>query len=178
MIRKSCNIYLNTLLNKNVDAGTQSQLVYLPATNKWLSYPFLLNGPLEMWFWLQICKIQIQLGDWYLEHSGKYHWRHNECDDVSNHQPHDCLFNRLFRRRSKETSKLRVTGLCAGNSPVTGEFTAQMASYAEMFPFDDVIILSWIERQRALLMVNRQCFLLLPQNSRTIASLSPNWSYT
>ena len=29
------------------------------------------------------------------------------------------------------TSKLRVTGLCAGNSPVTGEFPAQMASNAE-----------------------------------------------
>ena len=33
--------------------------------------------------------------------------------------------------RLKKTSKLRVTGLCAGNSPVTGEFPAQMASYAE-----------------------------------------------
>ena len=32
---------------------------------------------------------------------------------------------------SKKTSKLRVTGLCVGNSPVTGEFPAQMASYAE-----------------------------------------------
>ena len=31
----------------------------------------------------------------------------------------------------KKTSKLRVTGLCAGNSPVTGEFPAQMASNAE-----------------------------------------------
>ena len=38
---------------------------------------------------------------------------------------------RLFRRRSKKTSKLRVTGLCAGNSPGTGEFAAQMASFAE-----------------------------------------------
>ena len=28
-------------------------------------------------------------------------------------------------------SKLRVTGLCEGNSPGTGEFPAQMASYAE-----------------------------------------------
>ena len=28
-------------------------------------------------------------------------------------------------------SKLRVTGLCAGNSPGTGEFPAQMASNAE-----------------------------------------------
>ena len=35
---------------------------------------------------------------------------------------------------------LRVTGLCAGNSLVTGEFPAQLASNAEMFPFDDVII--------------------------------------
>ena len=58
-------------------------------------------------------------------------WRHNGRDSVSNHQPHDCLLNRLFRRRSKETSKLRVTGLCAGNSPGTGEFPTQMASYAE-----------------------------------------------
>ena len=30
-----------------------------------------------------------------------------------------------------QTSKLRVTCLCAGNSPVTGEFPAQMASNAE-----------------------------------------------
>ena len=58
-------------------------------------------------------------------------WRHNEHDSISNHQPHDCLLNRLFRRRSKETSKARVTGLCAGNSPETGEFPAQMASNAE-----------------------------------------------
>ena len=58
-------------------------------------------------------------------------WRHNEHDGVSNHQPHDCLLNRLVRSRSKKTSKLRVTGLCAGNSPVTGEFPAQMASNAE-----------------------------------------------
>ena len=33
--------------------------------------------------------------------------------------------------RSKKTSKLRVTGLCAGNSPGTSEFPAQMASNAE-----------------------------------------------
>ena len=49
-------------------------------------------------------------------------WRNHECDGVSNHQPHDCLLNHLFRRRSQKTSKLRATGLCAGNSPVTGEF--------------------------------------------------------
>ena len=58
-------------------------------------------------------------------------WRHNGGDGVSNQQPHDCLLNRSFRRRSKKTSKLRVTGLCEGNSPETGEFPAQMASNAE-----------------------------------------------
>ena len=58
-------------------------------------------------------------------------WRHNGHHGVSNHQLHDCLLNRLFRRRSKQTSKLRVTGLCVGNSPVNGEFPAQMASNAE-----------------------------------------------
>ena len=40
----------------------------------------------------------------------------------------------------RNTSKLRVNGLCAGNSPGTGEFPAQMSSNAEMFPFDDVIM--------------------------------------
>ena len=57
-------------------------------------------------------------------------WRHNGHDSVSN-QPHDYLLSRLFRPRSKKTSKLRVTGLCAGNSPGTGEFPAQMASNTE-----------------------------------------------
>ena len=58
-------------------------------------------------------------------------WRHNERDGVSNHQPHDCLLNRLFRRRSKKISKLRVTGLCEGNSSLIGEIPAQRASNAE-----------------------------------------------
>ena len=58
-------------------------------------------------------------------------WRHNGCDSVSNHQPHNCLLNHLFRRRSKKTPQLRITGLCAGNSPMTSEFPTQMASNAE-----------------------------------------------
>ena len=49
-------------------------------------------------------------------------WRHSEGDGVSHHQRLKCLLNRLIGRRSKKTSKLRVTGLCEGNSLVTGEF--------------------------------------------------------
>ena len=67
-------------------------------------------------------------------------WRHDERYGVSNHQPHDCLLSSLFSRRSKKTSKLRVTGLCEGNSPVTGEFPAQKASNAENVSIYDVIM--------------------------------------
>ena len=37
----------------------------------------------------------------------------------------------FIRVQIKENIKLRVTGLCAENSPGTGEFPAQMASNAE-----------------------------------------------
>ena len=57
-------------------------------------------------------------------------WRHNGCDGVSNHQPHDCLLNCLFRRRSKNTK-------APCHWPLCGEFTGDrwipctMASNAE-----------------------------------------------
>ena len=57
--------------------------------------------------------------------------RHYERDGVLNHQPHAGLLNRLFRRRSKKTSKVRFIGFCEGNSRVTGKFTAQRAINAE-----------------------------------------------
>ena len=80
-------------------------------------------------------------------------WRHNERDGVSNHQPRDYLLNRLFGRISKKTSKLHVTGLCAGNSPGTGEFPAPRASNAEnvsiwwryhaYLPTPQLVVLRW-----------------------------------
>ena len=69
----------------------------------------------------QRLKMKLRNKDHFVEYSIPLRWRHNGRDSVSNHQPH-----RLFRRRSKKTSKLRVTGLC-----VPGEFPAQMASNAE-----------------------------------------------
>ena len=65
-----------------------------------------------------------------------FRWRHNGRDGVSNHQPDDCLLNRLFRHRSKKRSKLRVTSLCGGpmNRPHKWPVTQKM------FPFDDVIM--------------------------------------
>ena len=58
-------------------------------------------------------------------------WRHGERDGVSNHRRLDGSLSCLFRRRSKETLKLRVTGLRDGNLPGTGEFPSQRASNAE-----------------------------------------------
>ena len=66
-------------------------------------------------------------------------WRHNERGGVSNHRGLHCLLNRLFRRRSKKTSKLRVIGLCDGKPSVIGGFPSQRVSNAKIFPFDDVI---------------------------------------
>ena len=68
-------------------------------------------------------------------------WPRNERDGVSNHQRLDCLLSRLFRRRSKKTSKLRVTGLSVGNSPHKGPVTRKM------FPFDDVIMYFFPEQR-------------------------------
>ena len=82
-------------------------------------------------------KISIRLSDQIESHGEIMTFREisivtsYERDGVSNLQPHDCLLNRLFRQKSKKTPKLRVTGLCAGNLPVTGEFPAQMASNPE-----------------------------------------------
>ena len=86
-------------------------------------------------------RIRVVPVPWHLPAPGKIacdnsvfplQWCPNDSDGVSNHQPHDCLPKRLFKRRSKKTSKLRVTALCEGNSPVTGEFPAQRASNAEI----------------------------------------------
>ena len=68
------------------------------------------------------------------------HWRHNDHDGISNHQSHGCLLNRLFRRRSKKTSKLRVTDLCVGNSPGPVNSPHKGPVARKMFPFDDVIM--------------------------------------
>ena len=65
-------------------------------------------------------------------------WRHNGQDGVSNHQPHESLLNPSFKRKSKKPSKVRATGLCAGNSPVNSPHKGSVTR--KMFPFDDVIM--------------------------------------
>ena len=81
----------------------------------------------------------------YREYIGDYmynslQWRHYDHDCVSNHRPRGCLLNRLFRRRSKKTSKLHVTGLCVGNSPGPVNSPHKVPATRKMFRFDDVIM--------------------------------------
>ena len=66
----------------------------------------------------------------YTYNNATSRWRHNRRDGVSNHQRLGCLFDSLFWHRSKKISRPRVTGLCEGNRPVTGEFHTQRASNA------------------------------------------------
>ena len=63
--------------------------------------------------------------------SNALQWRHNDSNGVANHWSLDCLLNRLSKRRSKKTSRLRVTRLCEGNPPVTGGLPSQRASNSE-----------------------------------------------
>ena len=96
-----------------------------------------LSEPMVIILLTHICVTRLQ---WIKYLCATLQWRHNEQDGVSKHRPHDCLLNRLSRRRSKKTSKLRVTGLCEGihrwpvNSPHKGPVARKM------FPFDDVIM--------------------------------------
>ena len=144
MVHMCCfyiTIYINgTLINSTAGTGICSH-------NRVMPYLFIHFIPFPLWCpWIipqpadfLINGSDIQVGQTYRTAAqgntswglDSLQWRHNGRDGVSNHQPRHCLLNRLFRRRSKKTSKVRVTGLCAGNSPVTGEFPAQRASDAE-----------------------------------------------
>ena len=97
------------------------------------------------------------------------HWRHNDHDSVSNHQPHGCLLNRLFRSRSKKTSKLRVTGLCVGNSPGPVNSPHKGPVTRKMFSFDDVIMKSimWIlHYNKANILFPKKLYFFLNFSSR------------
>ena len=61
-------------------------------------------------------------------HCGQLWWipSHNGRNGISYHQPHHYLLDHLFRCRSKKTSKLCITHLCAGNSPVTTQMASNM----------------------------------------------------
>ena len=110
---------------------------------KWRSFCLGLNVMKHMWVVLRWVFYSVGSYQSYLYPLGffHWHWRNNTivhyCDVIMGTLASQItsltivLLNRSFRCRSQKISKLRVTCLCAGNSPVTGEFPAQMASDAE-----------------------------------------------
>ena len=50
----------------------------------------------------------------------------------------------IVQAQIKENTKLHITGLCEGNSPVTGEFPVQRASNVENVSIVDVVMTSFI----------------------------------
>ena len=103
-------------------------------------------------------------------------WRHNGCDCVSNHQPLHCLLKRLFRWRSKKTSKPRITGLCEGNSPVTAEFPTQRANNAEnvaiWWRHHDIVENTYSKSSKPDLQQNPHSTILW-DNHRQVSNISP-----
>ena len=94
---------------------------------------------------------------------------HNECSGISDQQSLDCLHNRLFWQRSKKKSKLRVTGLCEGNSQGTGEFPARKASNAENVY--DVIMLGFHLMQRVISITANKAWCILVFNCNSILTI-------
>ena len=122
-IREKCN-FNDVLLISRVQILLNPSILWINVA--WMNTSALTLCGINHTWW--------EINDSQIDHCVKklpLQWRHNERDGTSNHRRRDCLLIRLFRHRSKITSKLRVTGLCAGNSPGTGAFPSQRASNAE-----------------------------------------------
>ena len=110
LIRHGVEFSMTTILSRsNLDAGR----CLVPSIH------IQNSGSITLWlcFFPSHRMVNMKTGAYHTQNtkmSTSLLWRHNGRDSVSNHQPHDCLLKRLFRRRSKKTSKLRVTGLVRG----------------------------------------------------------------
>ena len=120
-----------TQLN-SLQTAKQRNLCTLVYTSRYLNFVYLkkdflqaLAGDLScvstrlgQWFSDWLCPGVTLTMPWHWIIFRTLQWRQYEGDGVPNHRRLDCLLNRLFRK----ASKLRATGLCEENPPVTGEF--------------------------------------------------------
>ena len=107
----------------------------------------------KIWYIFLCCSLWTQYNPCHQSNNAIWYTqqlRHNQRDGVSNHQRIDCLPKRLFRRRSKKTSKFCVIYFARGihrwsmhKGPVT----------RKMFPFDNVIMLFVYLNSSRLIMV-------------------------
>ena len=68
------------------------------------------------------------------------HWRHNDRDGVSNHQRLDSLLNPLSGRRSKKTSKPRVTGFLVTPSCPNEAAMQKLVCNNQIFHYKAILI--------------------------------------
>ena len=116
--------YLSTLGLKLVHVSTWSSF--------WQLWQIAKSRETPSSVWTSACTVITKSG------SQTLHWRHNGRNGVPNHRRVDCLLNRMFRHRSKKTSKLCVTGLCEGNDRWPVKYPTQWANIMEN---DDVIMI-------------------------------------
>ena len=109
-------------------------------------------------------------------------WRHNERDGVSSHLRINCLLNCWLRRRSNETSKLRVTGLCVWEIqrwPVKNPHkrpVTRKCFHFMMSPWRNVVLLLVCKN----VVVNQSCrtrYLFCHYDVELINSSSPSAAY-
>ena len=103
-------------------------------------YEYITNRNISMWFWYASVRdysVLLELIFWFVWEL-PYQIVRRHYGDVkmgaiaSQITSLTIVYSTVYSDADqKKTSKLRVTGLCAGNSPGTGEFPAQMASNAE-----------------------------------------------
>ena len=109
--------------------------------SNWKVYSITIHGIVLFLTGVFLYMISLAIDEAHFRNLGIYNslqWHHNERHGVSNHRRLNCLFNCWSRRRSKKTSKLRVTGLGGGIMwwiPCTRPVTRKT------FPFGDVIML-------------------------------------
>ena len=109
---------------------------------------------------------------------GPLEWCHNERDGIWNHRRLDCLLSRLFRRRSKKTSMLRVTGLCEGKSTIRWRHHATRATVC----FHESSDYQRMKPQSSAFMVHvegntRVSNGFLPTKASNIESVSMSWRH-
>ena len=131
----------------------------------WVPYQTETNGKflLDTWAHILFRRTGQRRFDRTMSLPSPLQWRHNGRDGVSNHQPHDCLLNRLFTNQRKHQSSaslafVRWIHQWRVNSPHKWPVTRKM------FPFDDVIIHYW--RVRSL---HQQVFGMVSNKSKHAA---------
>ena len=91
----------------DIEVGIMATLISNVAMVSWIQTRHMPAQAHVSW---QPCLVSVG----FRNTGGSLQWRHNEHHGVSNHQLHDSVLMRSFRRRSKKTSKLRVTGVYEG----------------------------------------------------------------